>query len=90
MVRRVLQENKVPGTSMVTRATAAPNLAPTGSAARFLGESQVNSSLPCQIRFEQHRERQGCLKSQRGEYGRNGKHTAAVSTHRLWTLAGES
>ena len=40
-VRRVLQDNKVPGTSAGTRAAAGPSLAPTGSAARFLRESQV-------------------------------------------------
>ena len=41
MVRRVLKDNKVPGMSLGTRAAAAPGLMPTGSAARFLGESQA-------------------------------------------------
>ena len=39
-VKRVLQDNKVPGTSMGTREAEAPGLEPSGSAARFLGESQ--------------------------------------------------
>ena len=37
MVRRVLQDNKVPGTNLATRAAAAPDPEPTRSAARFLG-----------------------------------------------------
>ena len=61
-VRRVLWDNKVPWTSMGTRAAAAPGLVPAGSAARFLGETQVNGSLPCQTRFEQHQDGLGCLK----------------------------
>ena len=40
MVRRVLKDNKVPGTSAGTRAAEAPGLA-AGSAARFLGERQA-------------------------------------------------
>ena len=40
MVRRVLKDNKVPG----TRAAAAPGPVPAGSAARFLGESQPGLS----------------------------------------------
>ena len=39
MVRRVLKDNKDPGTSTGTRATEAPGL-DIGSAAGFLGESQ--------------------------------------------------
>ena len=39
-VRRVLKDNKVPGTSPGTRAAEAPNSG-TGSAAGFLGESQT-------------------------------------------------
>ena len=66
MVRRVFQDNKVPGTRRGTRAAAAPGLAPSGSAEGFLRWSQVNGSLPCQTRFEQHQEGPGCLKSQRG------------------------
>ena len=66
MVRRVLQDNKVPETSTGTKVAAAPGPAPAGSAAGLVGESQVNSSLPCQTRFEQHQEGPGCLKSQRG------------------------
>ena len=62
-----LQDNKVPGTSRETRATAAPGPAPSGSATGLLGESRVNSSLPCQTRFEHHQERSGCLKLQGGE-----------------------
>ena len=53
-VRRLLQDNKVPGTRVGTRATAAPGPALAGSATGLLGESRVNSSLPCQTRFEQH------------------------------------
>ena len=53
-VRRVLQDNKVPGTSTGTRVATAPHPAPTGSAAGFFGESQVTGFLPCQTRFEQH------------------------------------
>ena len=63
MVRRVFWDNKVPGTSVGTRVAAAPDPVPTRSAARFLEESQVNGSLPCQTRFEQHQEGPGCLKS---------------------------
>ena len=37
LVRRVLQDNKVPGTNLATRAAAAPDPEPTRSAARFLG-----------------------------------------------------
>ena len=40
MVRRVLKDNKVPGTSAGTRMTEAPG-GDTGSAAGFLGESQA-------------------------------------------------
>ena len=40
MVRRVLKDNKVPGTSAGTRAAKAPGLG-AGSAAGFLGESQA-------------------------------------------------
>ena len=54
MVRGLLQDKKVPGTSRETRATAAPGPAPSGSATGLLGESRVNSSLPCQTRLEQH------------------------------------
>ena len=66
-VRRLLQDNKVPGTSTETRAAAAPGLVPVGSAARLLGERLVNGTLSCQTGFEQHLERPGCLKSQGGE-----------------------
>ena len=42
MVRRVLKDNKVPGTSAGTRAAEAPSPSPgAGSAAGFLGESQA-------------------------------------------------
>ena len=45
MVRRVLKDNKVPRTSSDTsvgaRMAEALGLAPAGSAARFLGESQA-------------------------------------------------
>ena len=40
MVRRVLKDNKVPGTSTGTRADEAPSRA-AGSVAGFLGESQA-------------------------------------------------
>ena len=40
MVRRVLKDNKVPGTSAGTRAAEAPSWG-TGAAAGFLGESQA-------------------------------------------------
>ena len=40
MVRRVLKDNKVPGTSAETRAVEAPGQG-TSSAAVFLGESQA-------------------------------------------------
>ena len=65
MVRRVLQDNKVPGASMGTRAAAAPDPEPARSATGFLCESQFNGSLSCQKRFEQHQEGPGCLKLQR-------------------------
>ena len=61
-VRRVLWDYKVPGTIAGTRVAAAPGPAGVGPAAEFLGESQVNSSLPCQIgRLEQHQDGPGCL-----------------------------
>ena len=41
MVRAVLKDNKVPGTSTGTRAAAAPGPVPTGSAVTFLGEGQA-------------------------------------------------
>ena len=44
-----------------------PRPAPARPAAGLLGDSCVNSSLPCQTRFEQPRERTGCLKLQGGE-----------------------
>ena len=54
MVRRVLKDNKVPGTSAgtstETRVTEALGLARAESAARFLGESQAGlceRSGPC-------------------------------------------
>ena len=56
MVRRELQDNKVPGPNAGTRVAPAPGLAPTRSATGLMGESQVNSSLPCQTRFEQPQE----------------------------------
>ena len=40
MVRRVLKDNKVPGTSTGTRVAESPDQG-TGSAAGFLGESQA-------------------------------------------------
>ena len=40
MARRVLKDNKVPGTSAGTRVVEAPSQG-GGSAARFLGESQA-------------------------------------------------
>ena len=64
MVRRVLQDNKVSGSSTTTKVAAAPGPVPAGSATGFLGESWVNGSLPCQTRFEQHLKRPGCLKLQ--------------------------
>ena len=74
MVRRLLWDNKVPGTCVGTRVAAAPGLVPSGAAAGFLGESQGNHSLPCQTRFEQHREGPGSLKLQgRGVGGWGGR-----------------
>ena len=68
MVRGLLQDKKVPGTSagtsVETRAIASQGLAPTGPATELLQESQVNSSLPYQTRFEHHQERPGYLKLQ--------------------------
>ena len=40
MVRRVLKDNKIPGASAGTRVVEVP-CQDTGSAARFLGESQA-------------------------------------------------
>ena len=65
-VRRVLQDNKVPGTSVGTREATAPGSEFTGSALEFLRESQVNGSLHCQTRFEENQKGPGCLKSQMG------------------------
>ena len=70
MVRGLLQDRKVPGTSAGTSAR--------GDCCRTLGESQVNGSLPCQTRLEQHEERPGCLKSQGGKEGLSGKHRENV------------
>ena len=90
MVRRVLQDNKVPGTSMGTRVAAAPGWVPPGSAAVFLGESQVNGSLSCQTRFEHHQEGPGSLKLL-GAIGMNWQtHRGSVHPLRLWMVAGES
>ena len=66
-VRGLLQDKKVPGTNVGTRAAAAPGLPCAGPATGLLGESQVNGPLPCQTRPEQHCESPGCLKSQGGE-----------------------
>ena len=41
MVRRVLKDNKIPGTSTGTRAAEAPAGPGAGSAAGFVGESQA-------------------------------------------------
>ena len=41
MVRRVLKDSKVPGTSARTRVAAAPSRVLARSAARFLGETQA-------------------------------------------------
>ena len=60
MIRRLLWDNKVPGTTTGTRVAAAPGLAPAGSAAGFLEDSQVNGALPCQAgRFELHQDGPG-------------------------------
>ena len=80
MVRGLLQDKNVPGTSAGTRATAAPSPWLLGLLQDFW-ESWVNNSLPCQTSLEQHRERPGCLKLQGGEYGRSGKHTETVGTN---------
>ena len=56
--------NKGPWDQRGEQGDCSPRLAPTTG---LLGESQVNSTLPCQTRLEQHCERPGCLKSQRGE-----------------------
>ena len=90
MVRRVLQDNKDPGTSAGMRVAVAPGPAPAGSAARFLGESQVIGSLPRQTRFEQYQDSPGCLKLLGGI--RTKWQTCRGSVHplRLWTLAGKS
>ena len=79
MIKRVPQDNKVPGTFTGTREAAAPSPVPAGSAARFLGESWVNGSLPCQTRFELYQEGPECLKSQ----GRNKEEM--TNTHRWCT-----
>ena len=55
-----------------------PRPEPSVPATGLLGESQVNGSLPCQTRLEQHRQRPGCLKLQGGEEGRSGKPTETV------------
>ena len=63
MVRRLLWDGTVPGTSVGTRAPAAAGLVPARPAAEFLEESQINSSLPCQTgRLEQHQGGPGYLK----------------------------
>ena len=80
-VRRLLWDDKVPGTSAGTRMAAAG----------FLEESQVDSFLPCQTRrFEQHQDRHGCFKSL-GEIKMKWQtHRGSVHPLRLWTLARSS
>ena len=57
MVRGLLQDKKVPGTSTGTRATAAPDpRLPARPAAGLLGESLVNGTLPCLTGLELHQE----------------------------------
>ena len=64
MVRRLLWDGKVPGTSAGTRAAAAPGPGPSGTATGVLEERQINSSLPCQTgRIEWHRDGPEWLKS---------------------------
>ena len=61
MVRGLLWDGKVPGTSLGTGVAAAPCSEP---AAGYLEENQINSSLPCQTgRIEWHQDGPGCLKS---------------------------
>ena len=84
-VRRGLKDNKVPGTSMGTRAAAAPGLVPARPAAGFLEESQVNSSLPCQTgKFEQHQDGPGCLKCLGEIRAKWQTHRGGVHPLRLW------
>ena len=78
-VRRVLQDNQVPRTRAGTREAVGQGPARAGSFAGLLGKSQVNGSLPCQTRCEQHQEGPKHLKSQGGQ---NCKHTGVVCTHR--------
>ena len=70
MVKGLLQDKKVPGTSA---GTSSPRPTPAGPAAGFLGETRAKGSLHCQTRLEQHHERPGCLKLQRQEERRSGK-----------------
>ena len=51
--KEIVWDNKFPESSAGTRVAAAPGPASAGSAARFLGASQVNSSLHWQTSFEQ-------------------------------------
>ena len=90
MVRRLLWDNKIPGTSAGTGDAAAPGLEPEGLATGFLGESQVNGSLPFQTRFEQHQEGPGCLKSLRAIRMKWQTHRGGVHPLRLWTTAGKN
>ena len=55
---------KGPWDQLRDQADGSPRPTSAGPAPRLLGGSQVNGSLPCQTRLEQHLERPGCLKSQ--------------------------
>ena len=89
MVRRLLWDNKVLGTSMGTRVAAAQGPATAGPARGFLEENQFNGSLPCQTgRFEKNQDRPGSLMWLGGIKTRWQMHRGSVHPLRLWTPAG--
>ena len=89
MVRRLLWDGKVPGTSVGTRAAAAPGPAPARPATGVLEDSQVNGSLPCQTgKIEQHQDEPGYLKLLGGIKTKWQTHWDSVHLLRLWTPAG--
>ena len=63
-MKRLLWDGKVPGTRAGTRAATVHSLAPAGPGTGSLEDSQINSSLPCQIeKIEQHQDGPGYMKS---------------------------
>ena len=58
---------KGPWNQLRDQGDCSPRPAPARPATGLQGESQVNSSLPCQTGLQQHQGRPSCLRSQGGE-----------------------